>query len=363
MASTMKRLAPRFGTTAQGLREALVNAGLVDPREKRPTRIAHALGCVYYYERDKTGKHMRFPVWNPEQLKTLVPSLSPSRADVLRSFSSRHSAGRAIRTNATLLRELQPRLADALATLASDQTLETIENASRAKDRLSWGQATLVPALNRLHAAIGSQGLEGESLEALQGIEGAIQWVSTTIRAKAPSVQPVRLHEEPSPKRHERAYDDAHSVAISIGERHLIESGYALNHLRPRPEDIGLVGAVLTPLSRRVAPDAPEAWHRTSANQPMRATRHRGRLAIATIARLPGGHLLASAHAATIAADRLTVQTEVAGYLMIDASGQVVDSEGDQAIGLWLSDMISDETGGPDLARTRQALADGKTST
>lgn len=358
MASTMRRLAPKLGTTPPGLRTALIDAGLLDPAERRPTRMAHASGCASYYERAKNGGYMRFPIWNGERLLELIPEIRPSRLDVLRSFGSRHGAGRAIRTSATLLREIEPALATALGMMASDQTLTTIEAMSKAAERMAWGQANLVPALARLHALIGTRVLEGEAADALAAIEGAVQWVSTSVRTRPPAIRPVILPEETPPSRDERHYGDSHSIAIGTAERRLLETGYALNHLRPRGEDVELVGAILVPLSRRVAPDATSEWHSSAAGQPLRVTRHRSRLAIGTLVKLPSGEALASAHAAAIAAGRLTIQTEVAGYVMVDAAGGILDAAGDETIRLWLADMADEQAGRATRERAARDLAE-----
>lgn len=340
MSMTLKRLAPTLGTTSTALRRALVAAGLLDAVEKRPTAIAHILGCVTYLERRnaREGTCIRFPAWTREALVTAVPSLEPSREDVLRSFSSRWGATGAMRQAAMRMRETDPTLASALAVFASEQTSDSILALTVSAQRMAWMQTNVMPARIRLAAALAMRKDPVDLEDDLAVLDGALFWLSTAVRSRCGAPDPVSAPRIPPASRDTREYDDQHSTLLSDPEWRLVDTGYTFNHLGPRDEDVDVVDAILSPLIRRMRPGDPV----DAEGQPVRATRMRGRLLVGTVSKL-GEMTIASAHRADRVGDRLSVQTEVAAYVVLDEEGREMEREGPDMTVAWLVEMLSVE--------------------
>jgi hypothetical protein len=353
MSMTLKRLAPSLGTTSTALRRALVAAGLLDAVEKRPTATAHILGCTTYLERRNAsdGTCIRFPAWIRDALLAAVPSLEPSREDVLRSFSSRWGASGAMRQAAMRMREADPILAPALAVFASEQTSDSIQALTVSAQRMAWMQTNVMPARNLLAAALATRRDPVDVGDDLAILDGALFWLSTPVRSRCGAPEPVTAPRVAPDSRDTREYDDQHSTLLSDAEWRLVETGYAFNHMGGRDEDADIVDAILSPLARRMRPGEDV----DAQGQPMRATRMRGRLLVGTISEL-GDMTIASAHRADRVGDRLSVQTEVAAYVLLDADGREIEREGPETTAAWLVEMLSAERGG---AATEPEAVDG----
>lgn len=325
---TLAKIAPRFGMTLPGLRNALSHAGMLDLAENRPTRSGHVLGGAYFIERENGQGALRFPAWDPDQLIGAIAGLHPGEV-VPNVFKSRYGAAHAIQGAAMRLRDMLPASSSHLLNvLADDAARERIVALVSARERRIWVHREIAPEIDRLEAALAAP--TPAQARGLREIQAAADWLCGRSRPREPAVEQVPFHMPLPADRDVRPYPDAHSVVVSHEEAKLIESGYELNHRKRRAEDGPLAEAILGVMSRNLQPDAAPEVHTDATGRPARMTRmQRDQYLLTTRKAGRPGMTLASAHRVMRNDQRLNVRSHPDAFMLVAQDGAtIVDADG-----------------------------------